>query len=133
MTLETASINIDGTVATTGGTATGLISKGQGLNSHVLILDNSAEFVAQQTVAFSTKDPKVNSGSPNGYTQARSSAVLRVPLLLDNGEYTINTMKLELAVDHETTDAEIESMLVTAAQLIHDADFSDFWKKQTVA
>jgi hypothetical protein len=133
MSLTSASINYDGTVATTGGTATGFISKGQGINNHALILDNSAEFINQQTVTFTTKDPKVNSGSPNGYTQARSAVTLKVPLALDNGDYTVNTLKIELAVDHESTDAEIESMLVTAAQLLHDSDFSDFWKKQSVS
>jgi hypothetical protein len=54
-------------------------------------------------------------------------------LALDNGNRTVNTFTLSLSVDPETTDAEIESMLVLAAQLLHDSDFSDFWKKQSLA
>jgi hypothetical protein len=133
MSITSASILVDGTVATTGGTATTFIEKGQTLNQWEGILNNAAEFLLQQGLTFTIKDPKVNAGSPNGYTQKRSSIVLRVPLALDNSGYTVNTLKIELACDHETTAAEIESMLVTGAQLLHDSDFSNFWKKQSLS
>lgn len=132
MSLSTASVLKDGTVATTGGTATTFIEKGSSLNYWEGIFDDSSEFISQSSISCTVKDPKVNSGSPNGYTQARSSITVKVPLLLDNGSYTVNTLRLELAVDHETTDAEIQSMLVYGAQLFHDTDFSDFWKKQSL-
>lgn len=133
MAISTASVLKDGTVATTGGTATGVIEKGSTLNTLDVILDDSSEFIAQSTVHFTVKDPKVNAGSPNGYTQARNVVLLKVPLALDNGNYTVNTLSITLAVDHETTDAEIESMLVYGAQLLHDSDFSDYWKKQSLS
>lgn len=133
MSLSSASILVDGTVATTGGTATTFITKGNTLNQHNLILNDGSEFIAQPTVSFTVKEPKVNAGSPNGYTQARCTVVYKKPLLLDNGSYTVNTGKIELSVDHETTDAEIASMLVVLAQLIHDSDYTDFWKKQSLA
>jgi hypothetical protein len=133
MSIESSAVLVDGTVATTGGTNTSVITKGQSLDSHKVILDDGAEFIDTSTIDFSIKDPKVNSGSPNGYTQARSSVKLSVPLALDNGNRTVNTFTLSLSVDPETTDAEIESMLVLAAQLLHDSDFSDFWKKQSLA
>lgn len=128
MSISTASINVDGTVATTGGTATTFIEKDGSKGEY--ILDDSSEFLSQTEVVFSTKAPKVNAASPNGYTQARNQALLKKPLLLDNGDYTMNTGGVFLNVDHETTDAEIETMLVMIAQLCHDPDFSDFWKKQ---
>jgi len=133
MSISTASILVDGTVATTGGTATTMIDKGSSLDSKKVILDDSSEFINATTIDFSIKDPKVNSGSPNGYTQARSSVKLSVPLGLDNSNRTVNTMTLSLSVDPETTDAEIGSMLVLGAQLLHDSDFTEFWTKQSVS
>lgn len=134
MSIKTASVLVDGTVATTGGTATTLIDKGSSTkNNWVGILNDSSEFLNQTTVTFSIREPRVDSGAPNGYTQARSEVVVHVPLALDNGSYTRNTLRLSVAVDHETTDAEIESILVLGAQLLADSDFSDFFKKQALS
>lgn len=133
MSLNSAAILVDGTVATTGGTSTNLLKISEGNDSFVAYLDDSSEFLATTTVTFTTSRPKVNTGSPNGYTQARCTAIIKKPLLLDNGEYTVNKVTITLSVDHETTDAEIESLLVSSAQLLHDSDFSNFWKKQSLA
>lgn len=130
MALSNSSILVDGTVATTGGTATNLEKLSESDNVYVSVLDDSSEFLSQTTVTFRTASPKVNSGSPNGYTQQRCYATIKKPLLLDNGEYTVNKAEISFSVDHETTDAEKESLLVMLAQLAHDSDFSDFWKKQ---
>lgn len=134
MSLKTASVLKDGTVATTGGTATTFIDKGtspQG-NTWIGIFDDGSEFLNQSQCSFTVSDPKVQSGAPNGYTQARSSIALKVPLVLDNGEVTHNTLRISLACDHETTAAEITSMLVYGAQLLTDSDFTDFWTKQAL-
>lgn len=131
MSLKTASVLKDGTVATTGGTATGFIDKGtsnQG-STWTGILDDGSEFLNQSSVAFTVRDPRVQASAPNGYTQSRNSVVLKVPLALDNGGYTVNTLRMELSCDHEATDAEIQSMLVYGAQFLCDSDMSDFWKK----
>lgn len=133
MTIVAASVLKDGTVATTGGTATTLISKGQTLGQHDVIINDSAAFFAQSTISFVTKDPKPSVNAPNGYTQARCSAKLSVPLALDNEKVTVNTLTIQLAYDPEATAAEIESMLVYGAQLLKDSDFSDFWKKQSLS
>jgi hypothetical protein len=133
MGIDSASIAIDGTVGMTGGTATGVKVKGSTLTTKDVILDDSSEFIDQTKISFSIKDPKPSVSAPNGYTQGRASVALLVPLALDNGAYTTNTLRLELSCDHETTDAEIESMLVIAAQLLSDSDFSDFWKSLTIS
>jgi len=127
MSIQSASVNVDGTVATTGGTATSFISKGSDHGSHTVILDDSSEFAAQTKVAFTTKDPKVSSTAPNGYTQLRNSVRIQEPLLLDNGEYTMNGFTITMNVDPETTDAEKASLRVLAAQIIHDSDYDNFW------
>jgi hypothetical protein len=126
----TASVLVDGTVATTGGTATSFKSQGSDKSSHELVLDDSAEFEALTFLDCSIKKPKVSATAPNGYTQRRCTMLLKVPLALDNGSVTINTVKIEIATDVEMTAAEKLSMRVLAAQLIHDSEFVDFWDTQ---
>lgn len=133
MTISALSVNVDGTVATTGGTATTIISKGTLLDSHNVILDDASEFIAQTSIAFTNKDPKVSVAAPNGYTQSRKSVKINVPLALDNGNYTTNTVTITIAVDPETTDAEVTSLRVLAAQMIHDSDLDDFWNKGSMS
>lgn len=132
MSILNASVLVDGTVATTGGTATSMISKDTD-GGHNVILDEGVEFNAQTKLSFSSKDPKVSASAPNGYTQHRTTVKILEPLLLDNGNYTMNSVTVTFGVDHETTDAEILSLRVLAAQIIHDPDFDNFWNVGSVA
>lgn len=132
MSIDTASILVDGTVGITGGTATGFLVKSTNNNEKVVVLNDSSEFINQTSVSFKINDPKPSSSSPNGYTQARTEVRIKRPLLLDNGDYTVNTCSAQLSVDHETTDAEVESLKVLLCNLIMDTDFSDLWSKQSL-
>lgn len=67
--------------------------------------------------------PKPNSGAPNGYTQGRAKVVFKSPLLLDNGAITVNTVKVEVAFDVETTDAERTELCDIGGQIFIDSDF----------
>lgn len=133
MSIDSASILVGGTTSTTGGSATTFIVKGDTLNEKRVILDNSAAFADETKVQFSIKDPVVNSGAPNGYTQARSTAKILVPLALDNGLYTVNTVTISVSFDPETTSAEKDNLIDLAVQLLNDSDYSDFWKKQSLS
>lgn len=127
MTIQTASILKDGTVATTGGTAKAFSSLGNALGQHDVYFDGS-DYLTRLQATFSAKTPKVSASAPSGYTQSRQTVVLKVPKALASGATTINTIKIEFAVDVETTDAEKSTMLVYGAQLLHDSDFAEFWK-----
>lgn len=132
MSISTASILKDGTVATTGGTAQAFTSLGDTLNQHNAYFDGS-DFLTRSECNFTVKAPKISASAPNGYTQARSTVIMKVPLALDNGSNTVNTIKIEFSSDVETTDAEKQTMIVYAAQLLHDTDFSAFWKSGSTA
>lgn len=127
MTIRSSSILVDGTVAITAGTATAAISKGNNLDTHTIVLDDSSEFINQTTVAFSNKDPKASAAAPNGYTQQRSTVKINKPLALDNGERTVNTVTIVVACDPETTAAEKLSLRVLATDFLNDSDFTSFW------
>lgn len=133
MTISTASVLKDGTVATTSGTATSLLSKGNTLLQHNCILDDGAVFALQSSLQFTTKEPKASESAPNGYTQGRNSVYLKAPLSLDNGKTTVNTGSISIACDSETTAAEKLTMRVYLAQILVDPDFTDFWDKQSTS
>lgn len=133
MGIANASINIDGTVATTGGTATTLKEIGRNLDTFSTFLNDSASFQLRTVLEFSTKSPKVLVSAPGGYSQARSTFKILKPKMLANGNRTVNTGTITLSVDPETSAAEVASLLVTMAQALADSDFSDFWKSQSLS
>jgi hypothetical protein len=131
MSIRGSAVLVGGTPSASGGTSTDLVVKNSLVqNQMVMTLDDSSEFIDETKITFSSTDPKVSVGAPNGYTQARSNLVISRPLALDNGEYTTNTFRATLSVDPETTDAEVAELLSVAAQILFGSDFSDFWDRQ---
>ncbi|DAD49893.1 coat protein [ssRNA phage ESE017] len=133
MAIANSSIAIDSTASVTGGTARTvkeLVRNNSELNAYI---DEGLSFQARKEVAFSVKVPKVSVSAPGGFTQARSTVILKSPKTLANGNRTVNTVSIQLSVDPETTAAEVTTMLNAAAQLLFDSDYSDFWKAQALA
>lgn len=134
MTIQNSALLVGASVAASGGTSTNLVTKGLVNGAgHEVILDDNAEFINSTRITFSANDPKVKTGTPNGYTQARSRVVISSPVVLANGNSTVNTLRIELSVDHEVTDADIAEMLSRGAQLMTGSDFTGFWDSQITA
>jgi len=131
MTIQAASVLVDGTIAVTGGTATALTSMGNTLNEHSTYYGGT-DYLSRNTVSFKVKAPKVSASAPNGYTQARNEVLVKSPLVLDNGNLTNNTVRIIFSCDVETTDAEKVTLLETAAQMISDSDFANYWAAQSL-
>lgn len=131
MSIEAGSILLDPTTSFTGGTAKAFTSLGQNGQIHEVVFDGT-DYLTQSRASFKTKSPKISASAPNGYTQKRNEVIFKTPLALDNGNSTVNTVSIVLSADVETTEAEIETMLEYAAQLLADTDFSDFWKQQSL-
>jgi len=132
MSIDAGTILVGGTTSTTGGTSTGFIPKEDG-NPKKVILDDGSDYLASTTITFTARDPQVNASAPNGYTQQRSSMKAVVPLSLDNGGHTTNTISITLSYDVETSDTEKEALTELGAQLFRSAAFADFWRKQSMA
>lgn len=128
MSLSTASVLKDGSVATTGGTATAF-TRLSGDNTSAKASFDGTDFLSRLTAVFTRKEPKVNAGSPDGYTQIRRSVYLKIPRTLASGALTYDTVKVEIARSVETTAAQLTTAKVYAAQLIHDSDFNEFWEE----
>lgn len=133
MSIKTSSLLLGGTVAATGGTATGMIDKGNTLYQTNVVLDDSSEFASQTRMEYTIKEPKVSTGAPNGYTQKRNTVRILVPLVPSGGESTINSFTITGSVDPMTTEAQMDELRSLAAQAIADTDLSDFWNHQSTA
>lgn len=125
MSLSNASVLSGATITPSGGTALPFSSLGIQNSSNTIYATGDADLRTRRSIVCSVKDPKVSAGAPNGYTQARATAVFKSPLELDNGMVTVNTVRVEFAYDVETSQAEIDELKVIAAQICTDADFAD--------
>jgi hypothetical protein len=132
MSIKDSSVLIDGTIAVTAGTATGMLSKGDTIERHNVVLDDGSAFKDQTELTFQVKAPKVSSSAPAGYTQARNIVTIVVPKTLANGLITKNTLRIELSNDSETTDSERDSLRNLASQILSDSDFDQYWDSQAV-
>lgn len=133
MAISGGAILLDGTVSATGGTSTTLLSKGENGETNKVLLNDGVAFISQKTIDFTVKEPRVSASSPSGYTQAREIVVLKFPKILADGSRTVNTLRLELSTDINTTDAERLTMRSAGAQLLVDSDITSFWNSQSLA
>ena len=134
MSLINASVLSGATyVAPTGGSALAFAGRGAQNGSHVLYESAATDARTQKSIVCSVKDAKVSAGAPNGYTQNRATLTYKEPLTLDNANITVNTMQCNLAVDVETTAAEMLEMKNLMCQFIMDTDFTEFWNNRSLA
>lgn len=125
MSLSNASVLSGATVAASGGSALPFASLGIRNESNTLYATGDADLRTRRQIVCSIKEPKVSAGAPNGYTQARRTMVFKSPLLLDNGNITVNTVRVEFSYDVETSNAEVVELKSIGAQMICDSDFGD--------
>jgi len=132
MSLSTFAPNVGGTTSTAGGSATNLIQKSNNGKKAEFILDDGATYLLQTEIDFSIVEPVIKPAAPNGYTQKRNTVFVKVPKVLANTNRTVNTYKLETAVDVETSEAEFTAGLNLLVQAVVDAAVADFRNKQSI-
>jgi hypothetical protein len=128
MSIETAIKTGATAVAASGGDDTNLVSLGIQGNKHTLYLEGATSLLERTYFEFSVKNPQPSPSAPGGSTQARATLLIKSPLTLANDNRTVNTVKIEVAYDPETTSADVEELMETAAQLAAASDFLPFWK-----
>jgi len=133
MPLQTASVLSGATITPSGGTALAFTGAGIRNNTHPLFVAADADLRTRRTMMCTVKDPKVSASAPNGYTQARSSVTFKSPLSLDNGSITVNTVRVEVSYDVETSAAELAELKVIGAQILTDSDFDALFQSQSLA
>lgn len=134
MALKNATLATSPTsITVTGGTAVTFGDFGSTNNAVNLAVTSDSDFRLRRKISAKVQVPKSLPSAPNGYSQARESLEIKIPKLLANGKYTENAIQISLRTDVETTDAEKQILLDLAAQTCFDADFSSFWKAQSLA
>jgi len=127
MSLQTLSLLENSTVAASGGTALALVSAGGSLGKNRLIPSDDTDLRTQRVLDLSAQLPRPQASAPNGYTQGRASTVFKFPLLLDNGEITVNKVTISMSCDVETTVTEKTEYLSLACQTAIDAEMAQLW------
>lgn len=124
MSIQTLSlVTAPSAYAPTGGTALAFASVGGAVaGSADLAVAADTDLRLRRTLKFKVKYPSVLVTAPNGYTQARASAMFILPKVLANGKITVNTAKVELGFDPETTTAERQQLCDIIAQTLTNAN-----------
>jgi hypothetical protein len=133
MSIKTASVALGATFSATGGVATAITPLST-VNAEILAFVATTGVMASNRteITFAAKQPRVNSSSPGGFTQGRSSASIKQPKTLANGARTLNTASVSIAIDPETTAAELAAIKSLLINCINDSDFDQFWQNQAV-
>lgn len=133
MSIKTALVALGSTFTPTGGTSTAIVPLNTSNADITAFVGTSGVIASTRTeITFSGKTPKASSSGPGGYTQGRSSVLVKQPKVLANAARTINTASVSLAIDPETTAAEVAALKSLLINLINDADFDQFWQNQAV-
>ena len=123
MGLNNASLLQGATVAASGGTALAFSSLG-GSPGNTLYAIDDPDIRTRRDIVCNTTAARPKSDAPNGYPTPRTT--------LDNGNVTVNTIRIEMSTDVETTDAEKLELRSIAAQVLVDSDFLEFWDNQSL-
>ncbi len=122
----------DGVVSATGGSAVPFTSIGDNIGENHVYFDGT-DIRTRSSATFVSKAPKKSTTAPSGYTQQRNTAVLHFPLTLASGEVVVNTVRVEIATDVETSDAIKETIRGLVAQVVYENSFDEFWNHGVVS
>lgn len=98
-----------------------------------LVCTNDPDFKTRRSFDLTIKPAKPLAGAPNGYSQVRTNLFYRQPLVLDNGNITVNTLRVELSHDVELSNAERIRMLMAPTQVFVHGSWYDVWHEQVIS
>jgi hypothetical protein len=87
----------------------------------------------QRKIDFSVSPPKVAANAPNGYTQGRRNINFTFPVTLDNGETTIETVRITFANDIETDSTRMDAIRSTVVQVLNSSALDEFFNSLSVS
>lgn len=132
MSIQTASILVDGTIGVTGGTATP-VDWLSGDQNQANVAIGGTSLLDRILGVITRKSPKPSATSPDGYTQARRRFLLKFPKTTASGKLTYSTWVVESARSVETTAAEFTTQKGIVCQIISDTDFDQYWDDGSLA
>lgn len=127
MAITSIAFKSGATLPLTGGSADAVASGGKGIDKSILVFTGDPSLQEQRTVEFSVKRPKVSANSPDGYTQARRTIVLKSPKEVSTDVFSVNTARLELATSVTCTAADVAKLRLYIATAIMDSAADAFF------
>lgn len=132
MSVQNASINAGATISAAGGTAVNYTPNGITIQNGVQLIDAAiTDYRIRPTLTLKVKAPVL--GKDMVYSKDRKSMLLVEPILLASGKVVFNLLRIEREVHPETTAANALSFNTKGAQLLADADFTNFWSAGSIA
>lgn len=130
MPINNGTILVGGTVSTTGGTSTAFVPNGAEVNGGIQVVDStSTNAVTRASITFRTIKNAVLDMVTGLFTgKTKRQAQLVRPKVTASGRVVFPLVRIELETHPEMTDAEISALMSEGAQLLVDADFTQFWK-----
>lgn len=123
MSIETLAVKADPTSYTVNGGTSIPLSFQKDYSTVLVVPTADTDFRTRRTLKIDAKDPKINVGAPNGFTQQRVNLVYNRPKVLTNGKTTGNGFGLNFHWDVESTVAEKTADLDWLCQLALDPAF----------
>lgn len=130
MAVNNSTIMVGGTVSTTGGTSTAFVLNGAQVAGGVQVVDStSTNAITRASITFRTIKSAVVDAMTGLFTgKTKRQAQLVRPKVLASGRVAFPLIRIELETHPEQTDAEVSALMSEGAQLLSDADFTQFWK-----
>lgn len=119
-------------IAPTGGTDLTMVTSRVDAQKVIAQVAADTDFRTKRSFEFTAKGPTAQASAPNGYTQVRNIAKIKVPRVLANGKITVDTLDIALSTDVETSSANRKDLRYIGAQLLGDTDFDGFWDNQSL-
>lgn len=132
MSVQNAQINAGATISAAGGSAVNYTPNGQTIQNGIQLIDATVtDYRVRPTVTLKVKNPVLDSNLV--YSKDRKSILLVEPIILASGKVVFNLIRMEREVHPETTAANALGLNTKAAQLLTDADFTNFWASGSIA
>lgn len=130
MSVQNATLLVGATVAASGGTSTAFVSNGAQVTGGVQVVDSTnTNAVTRASMTFRTiKQAALDLVTGLFSGKIKRQAQLVRPKVLTSGRVVFPLVRIEVEFSPENTDAEISALLSEGAQLLVDADFTNFWK-----
>lgn len=128
MGVRNATILTGATLAATGGTSSTLSVTGVTVPNGVQIADFSvADFRIRPVVTVRSRVPALLKDGT--WSKSKQQVSITIPKILANGSTTFPVRRIEIEDHPEMTDAEVTKLNQWAAQILFDADFTNFVKQ----
>lgn len=126
MGLKNMSIPSGATLAPTGGTAKVFADDGVTVQNGVhLMVPATTDYRERESATFKFRPPSLLADGT--YTRDKKSASYNVPFIRADGKVVNNVIRIEREVDPEFSAAEALDLNIMAAQMLFDADVTNFW------